>query len=169
MTKLRFLTAGESHGPTLTAILDGLPAGLPLTEAVVNHDLARRQHGYGAGPRMKMEQDRVVFLGGLMDGRTIGSPLAMQIDNLNHEKWKGQPIPPFTTPRPGHVDLGAAVKYGYRDLRPGLERASARETAARVAVGAVCRHLLAQFGVQIGGYVRAIGEVAADLDDMPYP
>ena len=162
-TRLRFLTAGESHGPGLTAILEGLPAGLPLSSDMIDGELARRQQGYGAGPRMKMERDHAEILGGVMDGLTIGSPLALQIDNLNHEKWRGKEIEPFTTPRPGHADLTGAVKYGYRDLRPSLERASARETAARVAVGAVCKHLLAQFGVQIIGYVTAIGEVEADL------
>ena len=165
--RLRFLTAGESHGPVLTAILEGLPAGVPLTSEIVDHDLARRQQGYGAGPRMKMERDHVEILGGVMDGLTIGSPLALQIINLNHEKWLGKEIEPFTTPRPGHADLTGAVKYGYRDLRPSLERASARETAARVAVGSVCKHLLAQFGVQIFGYVTSIGEIEADLSAIP--
>ncbi len=168
-TRLNYLTAGESHGPALLAILEGLPAGLLLPEEIINHQLHRRQLGYGAGPRMKMERDRVQILGGVMAGVTIGAPLGMLIQNLNHEHWRGQAIDPFTTPRPGHVDLTAAVKYGYRDLRPGLERASARETAARVAVGAVCRHLLAQFGITIGGYVTAIGGVTADLNGIPLP
>jgi len=165
--RLRFLTAGESHGPVLTAILEGLPAGLPLTSENIDLDLARRQQGYGAGPRMKMERDHAEILGGVMDGLTIGSPLALQIVNLNHEKWLGKEIEPFTTPRPGHADLTGAVKYSYRDLRPSLERASARETAARVAVGAVCKHLLVQFGVQVFGYVTSIGEVEANLTDIP--
>jgi chorismate synthase len=164
---LRHLTAGESHGPSLVTILEGLPAGLPLTEAIINEQLFRRQLGYGAGPRMKIERDEAQILSGVMEGVTIGSPLAMLIENRDHVKWQNQTIEPFTTPRPGHVDLTAAVKYGYRDLRPGLERASARETAARVVVGAVCRHLLAQFGIQIGGYVTAIGEVEADLISIP--
>jgi len=101
-----------------------------------------------------------------MDGVTIGAPIAMEIGNKDHVKWKGVEVPPFTTPRPGHADLTGAIKYGYRDLRPSLERASARETAARVAVGAVCRHLLAQFGILIGGYVRSIGTVVADVGDV---
>ncbi|MCA9973759.1 MAG: chorismate synthase [Anaerolineales bacterium] len=164
---LRFMTAGESHGPVLTAVLDGMPAGLPLAAADINPDLARRQQGYGSGPRMKLERDEAQILSGVMAGVTIGSPIALRIENLNHERWRGQEIAPFTTPRPGHVDLGAAVKYGYRDLRPGLERASARETAARVAVGAVCRRLLAEFGVQIGGYVRSLGEVEAAVEGIP--
>jgi chorismate synthase len=115
---------------------------------------------------MKMEQDRVRFLGGIMEGKTIGSPLPMLVTNKNHEKWRGQEIDPFTTPRPGHVDLTAAVKYGYKDLRPGLERSSARETTMRVAVGAVCAHLLDQFGIKVGAYVTRIGPVAADLSSM---
>ena len=143
------------------------PLGLPLTSEIIDRDLLRRQQGYGSGPRMKMERDHAEILSGVMDGLTIGSPLALRIVNLNHERWRGQEIEPFTTPRPGHADLTGTVKYGYRDLRPSLERASARETAARVAVGAVCKHLLAQFGIQIFGYVTSIGEVAADLSDIP--
>ncbi len=160
---LRFLTAGESHGPALIAILEGLPAGLPISSDQINPQLARRQRGYGAGPRMKMERDAAQILSGVMEGVTIGSPLALRIENADHKKWVGVAIEPFTIPRPGHVDLSAAIKYGYSDLRPGLERASARETAARVAVGAVCKHFLAQFGILIGGYVTAIGNVTADL------
>ena len=166
---LRFLDAGESHGPALLAILEGLPAGLPLDEAALERDLARRQSGYGAGPRMKLERDRARILGGVMAGLTTGAPLALQIDNLDHAKWRGKAVEAFTTPRPGHADLTGAVKYGYRDLRPALERASARETAARVAVGAVCRALLAQFGIQVGGYVLSIGAARADLGAMDYP
>ena len=147
---LTFLTAGESHGPALTAILEGLPAGLPLTAEAINQDLARRQQGFGAGPRMKIEHDQVQILSGVMEGLTTGAPLSFLIVNRDHEKWRGQAVPPFTRPRPGHADLTGAVKYGYSDLRPALERASARETAARVAVGAVCRLFLAQFGIQVG-------------------
>jgi len=166
-TRLRYLTAGESHGPALTAILEGIPAGLQLGTEVLDRELERRQRGYGAGPRMKIENDHVEILSGIMDGQTIGAPLSMKIDNLNHERWRGREIDPFTAPRPGHADLTAAVKYGYRDLRPSLERASARETAARVAVGAVCKHLLAQFGIQVFGYVTAIGSEKADLSEIP--
>lgn len=165
---LRFLTAGESHGPSLTAILDGLPAGLPLTPEIINHELARRQQGYGSGGRMKIERDTVQILGGVMGGETTGAPLALLVQNADHVKWKGKPIPPLTTPRPGHADLTGAVKYGYHDLRPTLERSSARETTMRVAVGAVCKHLLRQFGIVIGGYVKSIGEVEADFNGMPY-
>lgn len=166
-TRLRFLTSGESHGPALVAILEGLPAGLPLPVEVINRQLARRQRGYGAGPRMKIESDTARILGGVMEGLTIGSPLSLLIENRDHVKWRGRPVPPFTTPRPGHADLTGGIKYGYHDLRPSLERASARETAARVAVGAVCLHLLAQFGINVGGYVVSIGEVSADLETIP--
>jgi len=164
---LRFLTAGESHGPALTAILEGLPAGLALPADVINRDLARRQAGYGAGPRMKLESDRVTLLGGVMAGQTTGAPLALHIENSDHARWRGRAVAAFTSPRPGHADLAGAIKYGYDDLRPALERASARETAARVAVGAVCRHLLAQFDIRVGGYVSAIGTVQADLTGLP--
>jgi chorismate synthase len=164
---LRFMTAGESHGPALTAILEGLPAGLPLTEETIDNELARRQRGYGAGPRMKIEQDTARIIGGVMEGLTTGAPLALLIKNKDYDKWQGRSIEPFTTPRPGHTDLTGAIKYGYHDLRPALERASARETAARVAVGAVCKLFLAQFGVQVGGYVSAIGLIQADLADVP--
>ena len=164
---LRFLTAGESHGPALVAILEGLPAGLPLTSEIIDGELARRQQGFGAGPRMGIEKDHARLLGGVMAGLTTGAPLAILIENLDHAKWRGKPVEPFTAPRPGHADLTGAVKYGYHDLRPALERASARETAARVAVGAVCKHFLAQFGILIGGYVCSIGDVDASLDSIP--
>jgi chorismate synthase len=165
---LRFLTSGESHGPALLAILDGMPAGIPLDAQAINTELARRQQGYGAGPRMKIEQDVVHILGGVMAGLTTGAPLAFQIENRDHAKWRGKPIKAFTMARPGHADLSGAIKYGYHDLRPALERASARETAARVAAGAACKLLLAQFGIQVGGYVIAIGDVSAVLGDMPF-
>jgi chorismate synthase len=165
---LRFLTAGESHGPGLVAILDGIPAGLNVNEDQIAQDLARRQKGYGAGPRMKIERDRAQIVGGVMAGQTTGAPLAFLVENRDHEKWKGRPIPPFTTPRPGHADLTGALKYGHRDLRISLERASARETAARVAAGAVCRLLLAEFDIQVHGYVSAIGPVEADLEHIPF-
>ncbi len=166
---LRFLTAGELHGPALTAILEGIPAGLALSPEDIDRDLQRRQKGYGAGPRMKLESDRAEILAGVMAGRTTGAPLAVRIDNRDHEKWRGEAVPAFTIPRPGHADLTGAVKYGYSDLRPALERASARETAARVAVGAICRKFLGEFGIQIGGWVRAIGEARLEgaLDSIP--
>jgi chorismate synthase len=165
---LRFLTAGESHGPSLTAILDGMPAGLSITPAIIDKELARRQMGYGAGGRMKIEKDVVQILGGVMAGETTGAPIALLVQNADHVKWKGKAIEPMTAPRPGHADLTGAVKYGYRDLRPALERASARETTMRVAVGAICKHFLAQFGMVVGGYVASIGEVIANPGDMPY-
>lgn len=166
---MRLITSGESHGPALVAILEGLPAGLPLIPEIIHRELARRQQGYGAGPRMKLEHDEAQILGGVMEGKTTGAPLSLLIPNRDHEKWRGKAVEPLTIPRPGHADLTGAIKYGYRDLRLALERASARETAARVAAGAVCKHLLAQFGITIGGYVIAIGEVSVDVDDLPYP
>ncbi len=165
---LRFLTAGESHGPSLTTILDGMPAGLSLTPDIIDKELARRQKGYGSGGRMKIEKDAVQILGGVMAGETTGAPIALLVQNDDHVKWKGKAVEPMTAPRPGHADLTGAVKYGYRDLRPALERASARETTMRVAVGAVCKHFLAQFGIVVGGYVSSIGEITADFGDMPY-
>jgi chorismate synthase len=165
---LRFLTAGESHGPSLTATLDGMPAGLPITTEIINKELARRQQGYGSGGRMKIEKDTVQILGGVMAGKTTGAPIALLVQNDDHIKWKNKPIEPMTAPRPGHADLTGTVKYGYTDLRPALERASARETTMRVAVGAVCKHFLNQFGIIVGGYVSSIGEVQATFDDMPY-
>ena len=150
MARLRLLTAGESHGPLLTALLEGLPAGLALDVAAVDADLARRQHGYGRGGRMKIERDRVRFTGGLRGGETLGSPLAMTVENLDYGVWEKVMGPlevdaeaaakrRLSAPRPGHADLAGGLKYGRRDLRDVLERASARETAARVAAGAVCR------------------------------
>lgn len=169
MNRLRFLTAGESHGPYLTAILEGMPAGLPLSEDDVNPDLARRQVGFGSGGRMKIESDRVEFSGGVMNGLTTGGPIAMRINNKDWANWAGKDIAPMTIPRPGHADLTGAIKYGYRDLRLSLERASARETACRVAMGAVCKRFLAEFGIRIGGYVTEIGGVEASIPpEMSY-
>jgi len=165
---LRFLTAGESHGPSLTTILDGIPAGLPVTPDIINKELARRQRGYGSGGRMKIEKDTVQILGGVLAGETTGAPIALLVQNDDHIKWKGKAVEPMTAPRPGHADLTGAVKFGYKDLRPALERASARETTMRVASGAVCKHFLSQFGIIVGGYVSSIGEVQADFGDMPY-
>ncbi len=164
---LRFLTAGESHGPGLTAILEGMPAGLTLNEEIIDRQLARRQKGYGSGPRMKLEQDRAQIVSGVMEGKTTGAPLAFFIPNQDHARWKGKSIDSFTVPRPGHADLTGVIKYGFNDLRPALERASARETTARVAVGAVCLHYLNQFGIFIGGYVTSLGEISASLHNIP--
>jgi chorismate synthase len=169
MSNLRFLTAGESHGPSLTAILEGMVAGLPLKRAEIDRDLARRQIAYGAGGRMKIERDSVRITAGVAAGKTTGAPISLEVPNLDYKAWAEKDIPPMTVPRPGHADLTGALKYGYRDLRVALERASARETTMRVAVGAICRAYLAQFGIVIGGYVTSIGEVEADLaDDLPY-
>ena len=167
---LTYLTAGESHGPELTLILRGIPAGLPLAPENINLDLARRQRGYGFGERMGIERDQAIITAGVMDGKTTGAPIAIRILNKDHAQWRGKAIPPFTKPRPGHADLTAAIKYGYRDLRPALERASARETAARVAMGAICKHLLAQFEITVGGWVTAIGEISAEaeIERIPY-
>ena len=165
---LRFLTAGESHGPSLVVILDGMPAGLSITSDIINNELARRQKGYGAGGRMKIEKDVVQILGGVMAGHTTGAPIAMLVQNADHVKWKGKAVEPMTAPRPGHADLTGALKYGYTDLRPALERASARETTMRVAAGAVCKHFLSQFGIIVGGYVKSIGEVVADINGNDY-
>jgi chorismate synthase len=164
---LRFLTAGESHGPQLTAIIDGIPAGLPLTQADIDVELERRQAGYGSGGRMQIERDQVRITSGVMNGLTTGAPIALTVDNRDFKNWKEKDIAPITTPRPGHADLTGALKYGYRELRLSLERASARETTMRVAVGAVCRKFLAQFGISIGGYVVQIGAVKAILDETP--
>ena len=166
---LRFLTAGESHGPALTAILEGIPAGLAIAPDIINRELERRQKGYGAGGRMKIEKDTVQILGGVMAGETTGAPIALLVQNADHIKWKGKAIEPMTAPRPGHADLTGAVKYDYKDLRPALERASARETTMRVAAGAVCKHFLAQFGIIVGGYVKSIGEIEAELNGINYP
>jgi len=161
---LRFLTAGESHGPQLTVILDGFPSGVPLREEDIDADLARRQAGEGSGGRMAIEKDRVLIRAGVMAGRTTGGPLSLVVENRDFGSWRDRDILPMTVPRPGHADLTAAVKYGYRDLRLGLERASARETAARVAMGAACRIFLGQFGVLVGSYVESIGPVKARIE-----
>jgi len=176
---LRFLTAGESHGPCLTAIVEGLPAGLALDVAAINHDLARRQGGYGRGGRMKIERDRVEILGGVIPstsaghraGRTTGAPVALRIENRDwanwRDRWAAGDLPRLTVPRPGHADYAGMVKYGLDDARPVLERASARETAARVAVGALAKQLLAAFDVAVGSYVTEIGGVVAEFPDLP--
>jgi len=158
-TRLRFLTAGESHGPSLTGILEGMPAGVPLDEATIQKELARRQHGYGSGGRMKIETDHARITSGVMAGKTTGGPIAFVIENADFKNWRDREVPPMTVPRPGHADLTGAAKYGYDELRLSLERASARETAMRVAVGAACRALLNEFGIELGGYVTRIGTV----------
>lgn len=168
MAGVRLLTAGESHGPALVAILDGIPAGLVLDEALIKRDLQRRQKGAGAGARMELESDSARILSGVMAGRTTGAPIALFIENRDHENWKGKAVAPMTIPRPGHADLAGALKYGQDDFRKVLERASARETAARVAAGAVCRELLAAFGIRVGAYVSSLGAVKAALDGLTF-
>lgn len=164
---IRFLTAGESHGPMLTCIIEGLPAGLALDIEAINQELARRQTGYGSGGRMQIEKDRARITSGFMKGVTTGGPLAVLVENRDFKNWKEKDIEAITTPRPGHADLTGAVKYAYRELRISLERASARETTMRVVVGAICKQFLAQFGIQIGGYVVQIGQAKATYEQIP--
>jgi chorismate synthase len=175
---LRYLTAGESHGPALTVVLDGLPAGVPVDRAAIDADLRRRQGGYGRGGRMKIETDVVEILSGIRHGQTLGSPVTLQVRNRDHENWKDvmspDPQPPearkrraLKHPRPGHADLAGAIKYLTDDLRNVLERASARETTARVAAGALARSFLNACGVEVQSHVVRIG--AAALPEGPVP
>ena len=176
MGHLRWFTAGESHGPELVAMLEGCPAGLPLLAEHVDADLARRQKGYGRGGRMKIETDRAALVAGVRGGETLGSPIALVIVNRDFASWEGRmgPAPfasvpePVIRPRPGHADLAGGLKYDRRDLRDILERASARETAARVALGAVAKRLLAEVGIRVVGHVRSIGDVASGVTDLPF-
>ena len=158
---LRFLDAGESHGTCLLGIIEGLPAGLSLNEENINLNLKRRQGGYGRGERMKIEQDRVEILSGLVEGKTIGSPLGLMIKNKDWENWQGKEYPPLIIPRPGHADFAGAIKYGFKDVRKVLERASARQTAMRAAVGSITSSLLEEFNIDIYSYVLRIGQVKA--------
>ncbi|MGZ5426208.1 MAG: chorismate synthase [Thermoanaerobaculia bacterium] len=171
MPRLTLQTAGESHGPLLTGLVTGLPAGLRIDVAALNADLARRQHGYGRGGRMKIEKDEARFTGGLRGGETLGGPIAFEIANRDHGVWEKVMGPvevdmeaagkrKLTSPRPGHADLAGGLKYGRRDLRDILERASARESAARVAAGALCRQLLLALGIRVKSGVLSIGDVA---------
>jgi chorismate synthase len=153
---LRFLTAGESHGRALLAILEGIPAGLALSEIDIEPQMRRRQAGYGRSARMKLEADRAELVSGVIRGETIGGPLGLRIENRDVRLEE----PELTRPRPGHADLVGAMKHGFTDMRRALERASARETAARVAVGAVCRRLLEEFGIRIFSHVTELGHVA---------
>jgi len=170
---LRFLTAGESHGPCLTVIVEGLPAGLAVDVEAIDRDLARRQGGYGRGGRMKIERDKVDILGGVLCDKTTGAPLSLRIENRDwanwRQRWAAGDLPRLSVPRPGHADYAGMVKYGLDDARPILERASARETAARVAVGALAKLLLAEFGVAVGSVVAEIGGVAAQVPDLAWP
>lgn len=164
---LRFLTAGESHGPALTAIIEGFPAGLALAAADIDIELQRRQSGYGRGGRMKIERDQVRITAGVIAGQTTGAPLALWIDNRDWANWKDRQVAPWHVPRPGHADLAGSTKYALKDMRWIAERASARETTTRVAVGAVCKKLLCELGIAIGSYVTEIGAVQADIPAAP--
>ncbi len=173
---LRLLTAGESHGPRLTVILDGLPSGIPVDEELLRRGMARRQVGFGRGNRQRIERDRADCVSGIRFGKTTGAPIALLIENRDHENW-AQVLSPFETPkdvterrvtrpRPGHADLVGMLKYDHADARDVLERASARETAARVAAGEVLRQFLAELGVRVYSHVIRIGEVRAKVDEI---
>ena len=162
---LRYLTSGESHGKCMLAILDGMPAGLKVDAALVNNELCRRMAGYGRGGRMKIERDAAEILSGLRRSRTIGSPIAIMVRNVDQSIGK---LPIILEPRPGHADLAGAIKYGFDDVRDVLERASARETIARVSAGAVCKILLAEFGIRITSHVTAIGNVESRKNSLGY-
>ena len=180
---LRWLTAGESHGPELVAILEGLPAGIPITTSAIQESLARRRLGYGRGARMKFELDQVAISGGVRHGFTMGGPFAVRIENTEWPKWQevmspdplgqelsGARAEPLTRPRPGHADFTGMQKYSFTDSRPVLERASARETAARVALGSVASSFLSQLGIELVTHTVAIGEVSVAADyKLPTP
>jgi len=172
---IRFLTAGESHGKGLVCIIEGIPANLELSSEYINRELERRQRGYGRGGRMKIEKDRVQILSGVRFGKTLGGPIALFIENKDWENWKEKmavegerpdTAVPFTRPRPGHADLAGGIKYNQRDLRNILERASARETACRVALGAVCKRFLEELGVFVGSYVVSIGPLCPPIEEQ---
>ncbi|MGT2893169.1 chorismate synthase [Streptococcus downei] len=173
---MRYLTAGESHGPRLTAIIEGVPAGLPLTAEDINIDLMRRQGGYGRGGRMKIESDQVVFTSGIRHGKTTGAPITMDVVNRDHQKWldimSAEDIEDrlktkrkITHPRPGHADLVGGMKYRFEDLRNSLERSSARETTMRVAIGAVAKRILAELDIEIANHVVVFGGKEIDVPD----
>jgi chorismate synthase len=173
---LRFLTAGESHGPSLSVIVEGLPAGLAISDEEISEELARRRLGFGRGPRMRFERDVVRLIGGVRHGRTLGSPVSVEILNSEWPKWEqemsaapGAPSKKLTAPRPGHADLAGMLKYGFDDARDVLERASARETAARVAAGRFAKALLATIGVHVVSHVVRIGEVETPVGLRPMP
>ncbi len=166
---IRYFTAGESHGPALSAIVEGMPAGIAISLEEINHQLARRQQGHGRGGRMKIESDKAEVLSGMRFGKTIGSPITLVIKNRDWENWTtimaqfekpDEKIVKITIPRPGHADLAGCIKYGFDDIRPVIERSSARETAARVAAGAVAKIFLKALGIEIGSYISSIGAAA---------
>src|SRR5580658_2987543 len=172
---LRFLTAGESHGRALVVIVEGLPAGLPVEASDITGELARRRLGFGRGPRMRFEADEITLLGGIRHGRTLGSPVAIEIANTEWPKWAeemspepGAPSKVLTQPRPGHADLPGMLKYGFEDARDVLERASARETAARVAAGTLAKLLLGHLGISIVSHIVALAD-AGTLPGSPRP
>lgn len=174
---LRYFTAGESHGPCLTMIVDGVPAGFPIDAAKINHDLWRRQQGYGRGGRMLIEKDEVSIRSGIRWGETLGSPVTFGIENRDWKNWtkKMSPSPEdrddkiaVTNPRPGHADLNGVLKYDRADARDILERASARDTVSRTAVGSFAKQLLSPFGIRIMGYLRSLGGIEANLDGLTY-
>ena len=171
---MRYLTAGESHGPRLTAIIEGVPAGLPLTADYINAELKRRQGGYGRGARMKIESDQVEITSGVRHGLTMGGPITLNVTNLDHQKWleimsvadvdeKKKGLRKITKPRPGHADLVGGMKYRFDDLRNSLERSSARETTMRVAVGAVAKRLLEEIGVEVASHIVTFGGIDIDV------
>ena len=171
---MRYLTAGESHGPRLTAIIEGVPAGLPLTAEYINAELKRRQGGYGRGARMKIESDQVEITSGVRHGLTMGGPITLNVTNLDHQKWleimsaadvdeKKKGLRKITKPRPGHADLVGGMKYRFDDLRNSLERSSARETTMRVAVGAVAKRLLEEIGVEVASHIVTFGGIDIDV------
>ncbi len=174
---IRFLTAGESHGPALLGILDGVPAGLPLVAESINTQLHRRQQGHGRGDRMKIYRDTVEILGGVRYGHTTGAPIGLMIRNADWENWKDKlsteppnyPTEPLTMPRPGHADYAGALKYRHTDIRNVIERSSARETAMRVAIGAICRELLSQFNIVVASHVVRIGDIFSNLETTLKP
>src|SRR4249920_909951 len=174
---LRYVTAGESHGPCLTMVIDGVPAGFPIDVGRINHDLWRRQQGYGRGGRMLIEKDEVQIRSGIRWGETLGSPIALGIENRDWKNWtKKMSAAPedrdekiaVTKPRPGHADLTGVLKYDRSDIRDILERASARDTVSRTAVGSFSKQLLSPFGIRVMGYIRSIGNVVANLDGFAY-
>lgn len=165
MGLIRFFTAGESHGPKLTGIIEGLPAGFVINSTQINADLLRRQQGFGRGGRMKIEQDEVVITAGVVEGKTTGAPVALEITNLDYKNWREKNIEPMSAPRPGHADFAGALKYRHDDLRLSLERASARETAMRTAVGSLCKQILHDFGISVFAYTTRIGEISCETSD----